>query len=980
MFLQVLSLCLLLSPALAGYFHRHPDHYHHSGHYHSGEDSGSSSDEGGYSSSSDEDKGGPDKYHHHSWHHHGPPPYGSWHDHQPPKGGWHDHQPPKGSWHDFEPPKDGWHHFHMPGFVHKHPDHHKEVIKGDGGNKGHENATVVEHKEEHNETKVEEPVVENNGTVVEQSGQGFIVSQAGGQGETMQGGEQVVETEASIANVTSTEAYKEFTNAVTEKVHVEEKKHDEEGHKHTGVYSGGGHSEGGHSEGGYEEKIEVLVPQTEKDVVTTEAVTEAQTVIVQGNGQGAIVEQGNQGANGEQGQAEVSSAPGSTESSTFFTNPPEDMHSTVLLSVHHDQPDVSDRDSTIDSGFVRIKPEVLDNRPTASAQTTPEVFSAPQDSNSNPTVSTEQNTFASSPSQDSIQWQDVEMPQANIQDVFGTPVTSQPTGAPSTLPDALISAVFPTPEAISRLPRRAAPAGTFLGSWMTSRKGRRFEAYRGIRYAEPPVGELRFELARPILSHPLPVDASAEGPACPTRAPEEYYVNFSEDCLRVNVYTPGNSSRPLPVIVFIHAGGFYSMSGRSDLAGPHYLLDRDVVLVTINYRLGSLGFLSTDDELAPGNNGLKDQVVALQWVQRNIAAFGGDPNLVTIAGCSAGSYSVLLHMISPMSKGLFHRAISLSGSPIRKVPTPRHLRPLAVRQAELLNCPTDSSRAIVDCLRTKTWREIGDSLSGFFEFDYDPVGLWMPIIERPLGQERFLTEDPADAVKSGRMYAVPYIVSQTQAEFYWKAFRVLKNATLLAQMNSNWTAIAPISFILDRSGPSLAVSSALRKAYLNDRPLADDEQSARGLGTLYGDAVIGFEVHRLANLMSKYSPHKVFYSEFAYVGDSSHYVDPQTNRPIGAMHHDDLIYLFSLSYAFPFISAESKHGPFVDIMTGLWSTFARYGDPNPRGDIPEIANISWPAMTPAGRKYLRLGNQITVRERLFEERFRLWESLFPFQY
>ncbi|KAG7296791.1 hypothetical protein JYU34_020731 [Plutella xylostella] len=485
MFLQVFALCLLLSPALAGYFHRHPDHYHHSGHYHSGEDSGSSSDEGGYSSSSDEDKGGPDKYHHHSWHHHGPPPYGSWHDHQPPQGGWH----------DFEPPKDGWHHFHMPGYVHKHPDHHKEVIKGDGGHKGHENATVVEHKEEHNETKVEEPMVENNGTVVEQSGQGFIVSQGGGQGETVQGGQEVEETGASIANVTSTEAYKEFTNAVTEKVHVEEKKHDEKGHKYTGVYSGGGHSEGGHSEGGYEEKMEVLVPSTEKTVVTTEAVTEAQTFAAQDNGQGAIVEQGNQGANGEQGQAEVSSAPSSTESSTFFTNPPEDMHSTVLLSVHHDQPDLSDRDSTIDSGFVRIKPEISDNRPTAMAQTTPEVFSAPQDSNSNPTVSTEQNTFASSPPQDSVQWQDVEMPQASLQDVFGTPVTSQPTGAQSTLPDALISAVFPTPEAISRLPRRAAPAGTFLGSWMTSRKGRRFEAYRGIRYAEPPVGELRFEVS-----------------------------------------------------------------------------------------------------------------------------------------------------------------------------------------------------------------------------------------------------------------------------------------------------------------------------------------------------------------------------------------------------------------------------------------------------------------------------------------------------
>ncbi|XP_022837498.1 esterase FE4-like [Spodoptera litura] len=195
-------------------------------------------------------------------------------------------------------------------------------------------------------------------------------------------------------------------------------------------------------------------------------------------------------------------------------------------------------------------------------------------------------------------------------------------------------------------------SGTFRGSWMETRRGRRFQAYRGIRYAEPPVGELRFQPPHLILQYEKVVDASKEGPSCPRPASPGYYVD--EDCLTINVYTPGsgrNSTKPLPVIFFIHPGGFYSMSGRSDLAGPHYLLDRDVVLVTINYRLGSLGFLALGNQLAPGNNGFKDQVAALRWVQRNIAAFGGDPNLVTISGCSAGAVSVMVHMISPMSKG-----------------------------------------------------------------------------------------------------------------------------------------------------------------------------------------------------------------------------------------------------------------------------------------------------------------------------------------
>ncbi|CAK1589398.1 unnamed protein product [Parnassius mnemosyne] len=524
------------------------------------------------------------------------------------------------------------------------------------------------------------------------------------------------------------------------------------------------------------------------------------------------------------------------------------------------------------------------------------------------------------------------------------------------------------------------PSGTFKGSMMLTRRGRPFEAYRGIRYAEPPVGPLRFQPPKLIEKYSELVDASQEGPACPLPAPPEYYVD--EDCLRINVYTPNhNSSKLLPVIFYIHAGGFYSMTGRSDLAGPHYLLDRDLVLVTINYRLGSLGFLSTGDELAPGNNGFKDQVAALRWLHRNIAAFGGDPGQVTIAGCSAGSISVMLHMISPMSKGLFHRGISMSASPVVPGQSPRELYRLAVRQAELVGCPSNSSREIVQCLRTKPWKELGDSLMGFYEFGFDPVGIWMPVVERDFGQERFLHVEPSDAIRSGNMHAVPHIISQTQDEFFWKAFTVLKNETLLKRMNEEWEQVAPISLQVPREGAGPKVAR-LREAYLRDRVLRDDQPSAKALGDLYGDAIIGFPVHRMANLMCRHSPHPVYYYEFAYVGNHSHYEDPDTKKPTGAAHHDDLIYLFTLSYRFPAIPTAGLDAQLVDKMTAIWYNFAKHGDPNPRDDLdlPELSGLKWPAMTADKRSYLRIDKEFSVRTNLKEDRMKVWEELYPMQY
>ncbi|XP_028163835.1 venom carboxylesterase-6-like [Ostrinia furnacalis] len=524
------------------------------------------------------------------------------------------------------------------------------------------------------------------------------------------------------------------------------------------------------------------------------------------------------------------------------------------------------------------------------------------------------------------------------------------------------------------------PSGQFRGSWMTSRRGRQFEAYRGIKYAEPPVGKLRFQPPKPILSYKGEVNASDDGPACPLIAPDDYYVD--EDCLTINVYTPrSHRSKPLPVVFFIHPGGFYSMTGRSDVAGPHYLLDKDLVLVTINYRLGSLGFLSTGDELAPGNNGFKDQVVALKWVRRNIRGFGGDPNLVTITGVSAGSISVLLHMISPMSKGLFHRGISISGSPIGKEPLFHHQFDLAVKQAQILNCPYDNSSVIIDCLKSKSYRELGNSLFGFYQFGWDPVGIWQPVVELDFGQERFLAIQPADAIREGKMHAVPHIISQTTDEFFWNAFNVVRNETLLTRMNAEWEQIAPISFQLPKENASL-VANRLKDAYLEEWPLKNDDKSAFALGKIYGDAIVGFNTHRMANLMCRHSPRKVFYYEFAYIGNHSWYEDSVTMKPRGAAHHDDMLYLFTLSFRYPAIPADHSRDSFmVDRMTTIWYNFARYGDPNPppSENQPELT-VHWPAMTPAERKYLRVAEPLSVRARIFEDRFKLWDELYPLDY
>lgn len=199
--------------------------------------------------------------------------------------------------------------------------------------------------------------------------------------------------------------------------------------------------------------------------------------------------------------------------------------------------------------------------------------------------------------------------------------------------------------------------------------GVEYSTFKGIKFGEPPVGERRF--LPPIPKKPWTdvLNATEEGPTCPQvdmLFDKNTYMG-DEDCLNLNVYSPllnFNTTDKRPVMVWIYGGGFSEGYKNQSLYGPDFFIEEGVVLVAINYRIGALGFLNLGLPGAHGNAGMMDQVLAFKWVRQNIANFGGDPTNVTIFGESAGSSSVILHELSPQSRGLYDRSISQSGAPL----------------------------------------------------------------------------------------------------------------------------------------------------------------------------------------------------------------------------------------------------------------------------------------------------------------------------
>lgn len=360
-----------------------------------------------------------------------------------------------------------------------------------------------------------------------------------------------------------------------------------------------------------------------------------------------------------------------------------------------------------------------------------------------------------------------------------------------------------------------------------------FYAFEGIPYADPPIGQRRFEPPKAYsLKWEEPWDATRPGESCLQWDHFKFDVDDklrgAEDCLFLNVYTPAlETDEKLPVYVYIHGGAF--MFGNGDYYGPKILITKKLVYVNINYRLGPLGFLTLENDLVPGNMGMKDQVLALKWVQKNIAAFGGDPQKVTITGFSAGGASVHLHYMSPLSLGLFSRGISHSGCALNPWVFMENGKEKARTVAESVGCPTVSSYKLIACLKEKPAEDIVRTVPLFQPYLYNPFSPFAVTVE-PKHEGAFLTQKPIDILRLRQFQELPWIASATEAEGLYPAGEFMRHENYLPEIDQDWNKIIP--FILDFNHTIPAkrikeVSQKIRDHYLGTNIKLDKKLFSR---------------------------------------------------------------------------------------------------------------------------------------------------------
>ncbi|MCW7537713.1 carboxylesterase family protein [Aquabacterium sp. A7-Y] len=444
-------------------------------------------------------------------------------------------------------------------------------------------------------------------------------------------------------------------------------------------------------------------------------------------------------------------------------------------------------------------------------------------------------------------------------------------------------------------------------------------AFLGVPYAQPPLGELRWRAPRPAQPWEGVRDATRLASPCvqaPTQLP---LPRGSEDCLYLNVYTPPARATLMhrPVMVWIHGGGFVIGTGNS-YDGSAIAAREDAVVVTINYRLGPLGFLGLP-ELAEesrdgsrGNYGLQDQQAALRWVQRNIAAFGGDPDRVTIFGESAGGASVLLHLVSPQSRGLFHRGVVQSSPGANGISVAsREAARTGDVLAERLACTEPAGR--LACLRAKPAEAVSQAGGAYAVELFVDSESWAPVADG-----RVVPVSPDHALKSGRLQHVPVMIGTTRDE--GRLFVALMELRQQAALSE-----AQYREVLERfageTGAQRVMSRYPSSAYGGHANLA--------LSAMLTDALFACPNLETYETLSRWVP------TWAYEFD-----DPQAPAvlvespymPSGSAHGTEIPYIFqiNISTGLPPQFAPAQQ-VLSDQMRAYWAALARIGAPKVSG-------------------------------------------------
>jgi para-nitrobenzyl esterase len=442
------------------------------------------------------------------------------------------------------------------------------------------------------------------------------------------------------------------------------------------------------------------------------------------------------------------------------------------------------------------------------------------------------------------------------------------------------------------------------------------DEFLGIPYAAPPVGALRWHAPQPAASWPGVRAATAFAPHCPQPASPFGQASMSEDCLFLNVFTPSHQAPGpgRPVMVWIHGGAL--VTGESDDYNPAALVADGVTVVTINYRLGALGFIAhpalADSGGQSGDYGLEDQQAALRWVQRNIANFGGDPHDVTIFGESAGGLSTLSQVASPQARGLFHKAIVESGS------YDLTQAPLASAEAagETFAVKAGCASQTAACLR---------SLPVSTVLADEDAGGYTPNLNREVLPQTLKT-----AFATGDFNRVPLVIGTNHDE--WRLF------VGLSELEGNPVTAANYQSMISAT---LGVPSAVAAVIAAKYPLSAFPSPSVALGAVGTDAIFACPALTIDQSVSRYVP------TFAYEFNDENAPEvflPPVSFPYGAAHASEIQYLFDLpTTAFPGTLSPPQQR-LATTMKEYWTNFAKRGFPSSFG------SPFWPLFNRLGQR------------------------------
>uniref|UniRef100_A0A0P6GKJ8 Neuroligin-4, Y-linked n=1 Tax=Daphnia magna TaxID=35525 RepID=A0A0P6GKJ8_9CRUS len=535
------------------------------------------------------------------------------------------------------------------------------------------------------------------------------------------------------------------------------------------------------------------------------------------------------------------------------------------------------------------------------------------------------------------------------------------------------------------------------------------EAFLGLPYASPPVGPLRF--MSPV--SPLPWNGvrlmDKYAPACPQTLPDvsnerealrfvtrgrlqylrrllPYLRNQSEDCLYLNIYAPvtvggKDVNIKFPVIVFIH-GESYEWNSGNPYDGSILASYGDVVVVTINFRLGVLGFLRPDlRENRVANFGLLDQIAALQWIQENIAQFGGDRDSVTLLGHGTGAACVNLLLISPVaqaSSGLFHRAILMSGTALADWAVAENPLRYTLQAAQQVDCPlAERDDELAACLRFKRVTELMS------------VRLQAPLYASPLAplvDGIVVPNEPRQSMKTynelfGR-YDVMYGVTQSES------FHLLNAATLQFGLTETERNRIIRTYVRNSYASNIdQVTAAILNEYTDwKNPVRDTEEYRDSILEILSDARVVAPVIQMADFHSAIRQRSYFYV-FTHQTTNGDY--PQD---WGSIHGEELAYVFGMPLVggTNHLSANYTRAEMLlsEIVITYWANFARTGNPNfpPRQKFLTAANsrdrfeptyVQWPAYDRHSQKYLNIDLRPKVKDHYRADKMALWSKLIP---